>query len=297
MSPTTSQPSGFSKLSNRAIARLSPIAAGAILLFAAPAQAFQLGFNNITGNSATNALAGSNQLKIDVTDASGGESLISNQVLFKFANIGTAVSSITQIYFDNGTSLKSINSIFDSGSAVDFSKATGNLNLPGGNSLTSKFVSDFGVKANQPVSQMGVNNGTAGQNEWLSVLFDLGTNKTLKSVMDEILAGSLRIGMHVQAFGDGGSEAFVNQPTVSTPPTTTSTPPTTTSTPPTSTPPTSTPPTTTSTPSTSNPNVLPQIQTTPIVKKVPEPGTIAALSTVAIAAALKRRREAKHRQG
>jgi hypothetical protein len=155
------------------------------------------------------------------------------------------------------------------------------LNLPGGNSLTSKFVSDFGVKADGPVSQMGVNNGTAGQNEWLSVLFDLGTNKTLKSVMDEILAGSLRIGMHVQAFGDGGSEAFVNKPTTTPPPTTTTTPP----------------PTTTTTPSISNPNVLPQIQTTPIVKKVPEPGTIAALSSVAIAAALKRRREANKRKG
>jgi hypothetical protein len=293
MSQTTSRPSRFSKLSNSAIARLSPIAAGAILLFAAPAQAFQLGFNNITGNSATNALAGSNQLKIDITDASGGESLTSNQVLFKFANIGAAASSITQIYFDNGTSLKSINSIFDSGSTVDFSKATGNLNLPGGNSLTSKFVSDFGVKADGAVSKMGVNNGTAGQNEWLSVLFDLGTNKTLKSVMDEILAGSLRIGMHVQAFGDNGSEAFVNKPTTTPPPTTTPSPTTTTTPSPTT---TTTPPPTT-TPSISNPNVLPQIQATPIVKKVPEPGTIAALSSVAIAAGLKRRREANNRKG
>jgi hypothetical protein len=279
MTQTTSRPSRFSRLSNSTIARLSPIAAGAILLFAAPAQAFQLGFNNITGNSQTNAQDGSKQLKIDITDASGGESLTSKQVLFKFANIGTAASSITQIYFDNGASLKNINSIFDSGSTVDFSSATGNLNLPGGNSLTSKFVADFAVKANQPVPTMGVNNGTAGQNEWLSVLFDLGTNKTLKSVMDEILAGSLRIGMHVQAFGDKGSEAFVNKPTTTPPPTTTTTPPPTT------------------TPSISNPNILPQIQTTPIVKKVPEPGTIAALSSIAIAAALKRRQEANKRKG
>ncbi|NJM49332.1 MAG: PEP-CTERM sorting domain-containing protein [Alkalinema sp. RU_4_3] len=252
MSKTTSQSSRISKRSSSAIACLSPIAAGAILLLAAPAQAFQLGFNNITGNSATNALAGSNQLKIDITDASGGESLTSSQVLFKFSNMGTAASSITQIYFDNGTSLKSINSIFDSGSTVDFSKATGNLNLPGGNSLTSKFVSDFGVKANGAVSQMGVNNGTAGQNEWLSVLFDLGANKTLKSVMDEIQAGNLRIGMHVQAFSNGGSEAFVN--------------------------------------------ALPPIPKTEIKKKVPEPGTIAALSTMAIVAALKRRQQTNSRK-
>jgi hypothetical protein len=284
---------------SRAIAYLSPIAAGAILLIAAPAQAFQFGSNNITGNNATNALAGTQQLRIDVTAANGSDTLTSNQVLFKFSNIGTAASSITQIYFDNGTALKSVNSIFDSGAGVDFSQASGNLNLPGGNSLTSKFVSDFGIKANTPVSQQGVNNGTAANSEWVSVLFDLGINKTLQSVIDEMRSGALRIGMHVQAFSDtnGGSEAFVNKPTITplpvvTPPVVI--PPVVT--PPVVTPPVVTPPVVTP-PVVTPPVVTPPVVTLPVVKppkpiKVPEPSTIVALSTLAIGAAMKRRRDA-----
>jgi hypothetical protein len=232
-------------VSIKAIACLAPIVLGSVLAGATPAQAFQFGTNNITGNSATNALAGSQQLNIRVTDATGGENLNSNQVLFRFSNVGAATSSITQIYFDNGVSLGSINQVANSGAGVSFSKATGNLNLPGGNSLASKFVANFAVKANTPVSQMGVNNSTTAQGEWVSVLFNLGPNKTLQSVMSEMSNGSLRVGMHVQAFGDGGSEAFVNQLLVKP----------------------------------------------PIKKKVAEPGTIAALSVVAVGAAMKRRRK------
>jgi hypothetical protein len=244
----------YFRLSNRAmIAGILPIAVGAIALSANPAQAFEFKSNNITGNSATNALAGSQQLKISVTDASGGENLTSTQVLFKFSNVGAATSSITQIYFDNGASLKTIKTPVNSGAGVSFSTATGNLNLPGGNSLTSKFVSDFGIKANVPVSQKGVNNTGAGGDEWVSVLFDLGPNKTLKSVMDEMANGSLRIGMHVQAFGNGGSEAFVNK-------------------------------------------LTPEVKRPPVVTKVPEPTTIAALSTIAISVAIKRRRDAMKRR-
>ena len=189
----------------QAIAGLSPLSVGAIVLLAAPAQAFQFGFTNISGNSATNAIAGENQLLIDVTDASGKDNRASNQALFRFSNIGTAASSITQIYFDNGSSLKSMGAITNSGSGVSFSQTTGKMNLPAGNNVG--FVSDFGLKANTPVSQKGVN-----PSEWVSVLFELGGSQTLESVINEITSGVLRFGMHVQAFADGGSEAFVNQP-------------------------------------------------------------------------------------
>jgi hypothetical protein len=244
--------------SAKMLVKLSPIALGAILLCAAPAQAggngngnknttqtqtqlqtqtqpqtqpqtqtqtqpvvapaagFLFGFNNITGNSATNALAGENQLLINVTDANGGKTLTSNQVLFTFSNIGSAASSITQIYFDNGTALKSISNVATSATGVSFSQGTGQL--PGGNSLSNKFASNFGIQANQPTSQQGVNNTGAGGNEWVSVLFTLDTNKTLQTVIDELQSGALRIGMHIQAFGDGGSEAFVNKPVINTPP-------------------------------------------------------------------------------
>ena len=59
------------------------------------------------------------------------------------------------------------------------------------------------------MSQQGVNPG-----EWVSVLFNLTPTKTLKDVIADMTSGSMRVGMHVQAFSNGGSEAFVNSPTV-----------------------------------------------------------------------------------
>ena len=184
-----------------------------ILLTAVPAQAFQFNFGNITSNNAINAAAGESQLSIDVTDADGKDNLSSTSVLFKFSNVGLAASSITQIYFDNSSVLKSIGPIADSGIGVDYSVASGRLNLPGGNSLANKFVSDFGIQANTPVSQRGVNPG-----EWVNVLFNLTPTKTLRDVINDMTTGSMRVGMHVQAFSNGGSEAFVNRPGAITPP-------------------------------------------------------------------------------
>ena len=191
----------------------SSVCISGIILTALPAQAFQFNFGNITSNNATNAAAGESQLFIDVTDAAGKDDLSSSSVLFKFSNVGLAASSITQIYFDNSSVLKSVGPIADSGIGVDYSIASGNLNLPGGNSLTNKFVSDFGIKANTPVSQEGVNPG-----EWVNVLFNLTPTKTLKDVISDMTTGSMRVGVHVQAFSNGGSEAFVNRPSIVKPP-------------------------------------------------------------------------------
>jgi hypothetical protein len=178
---------------------------------ASPANALQFKFDNISGNSAVNVLAGQNQLFLDVLDASGGENLSSTQALFKFSNVGSAASSITQIYFDNSNVLKNISSIADSGSSVDFGIATGNLNLPAGNNVN--FNADFGVKADAPVQHNGVNPG-----EWVSVLFNLNPGQTLQNVFNDLLSGVLRVGFHVQGFANGGSEAFVNQPVAQLPP-------------------------------------------------------------------------------
>ena len=250
------------------------IAAGC--LASSPAQALQFNFNNITHNSAVNESTGERQLWVDVTDSFGKENLASNNVLFKFSNVGPFASSMTQIYFDNSTVLKSMGTIADSGAGVDFVAATGNMNLPGGN--TVKFSSDFGIKPTGPVSQNGVNPG-----EWVSVLFNLSPNKTLKDVFNDLKSGSLRVGMHVQAFSDGGSEAFVNNTSVvtTTPPpvVTTTPPPVVTTTPPpvvTTTPPpvvtTTPPPVVTTTPPpvvTTTPPPVVTITPPPVVKTTP----------------------------
>ncbi len=49
----------------------------------------------------------------------------------------------------------------------------------------------------------GINPG-----EYLSVLFDIGSD--FDSLIAALEADELRVGFHVQAFGDDGSEAFVN---------------------------------------------------------------------------------------
>lgn len=210
-----------SLLPHGALAGTAALAAGLALassaFTAAPAQALQFKFDNITNNNATNALAGETQLFLDVTDASGTENLSATQALFKFSNAGPAASSITQIYFqDLGNALLNIatNGIADSGAGVSFSVATGNLNLPGGNSITPNFTEEFGIKADNPVQPNGVNPG-----EWVSVLFNLNSGKTLQNVFNDLGNGPLRVGFHVQGFANGGSEAFVNlaQPVVPPP--------------------------------------------------------------------------------
>ena len=245
------------------------IAAG--YLASSPAQALQFNFNNITHNNVVNKLTGERQLLVDVTDSFGKEDLASNNVLFKFSNVGPFASSMTQIYFDNSTVLKSMGTIVDSGAGVDFAAAAGRMNLPGGN--TVNFSPDFGIKSTGAVSQNGVNPG-----EWVSVFFNLSTNKTLKDVFNDLKSGSLRVGMHVQAFSNEGSEAFVNN---NTPVVTTTPPPVVTTTPPpvvTTTPPpvvtTTPPPVVTTTPPPVVTTTPPPVVTTtplPVVKTTPLP--------------------------
>ena len=241
------------------------IAAG--YLASSPAQALQFNFNNITHKSAINELAGERQLLVDVTDSFGKEDPESNNVLFKFSNVGPFASSMTQIYFDNSTVLKNMGTIVDSGAGVDFAAAAGNMNLPGGK--TVNFSPDFKIQATGAVSQNGVNPG-----EWVSVFFNLSTNKTLKDVFNDLKSGSLRVGMHVQAFSDGGSEAFVNN---NTPGITTTLPPVVKTTP---------PPVTTSV---LVPNLIIQ---SPSPKKVSEPGITLVLGIVAGKLLLRRRTKA-----
>ena len=249
-------------------------------LASSPAQALQFNFNNITSNNAVNESTGEHQLFVDVTDSSGKEDLTSNGVLFKFSNVGPFASSMTQLYFDNSTVLKSMGTIADSGAGVDFAAAAkGGMNLPGGN--TVNFSPDFKIQATGAISQNGVNPG-----EWVSVFFNLSPNKTLKDVFNDLKSGSLRVGMHVQAFSNGGSEAFVNN---NTPVVTTTPPPVITITPPpvvTTTPPpvvTITPPVTTSV---LVPNLIIQSASP---KRVSEPGITLVLGVVAGKLVLRRR--------
>ncbi len=179
-----------------------PLIATILLWTVMPAHAVTFGFENITGNSFADAAIGESQLFVDVTDPGGG------QVLFAFSNTGSAASSITQVYFDDG-SLWGIASIDNSDPGVSFSQLASPPNLPGANNATPPFVTTTGFSAGSdpPVQPNGVNPG-----EWLGVLFNLQTSSTFADTIADLNDRDLRIGIHVQGFASGGSESFVNTP-------------------------------------------------------------------------------------
>lgn len=153
-------------------------------------------FVNITNNDAVNAAIGEAQLFMELGDPVG------NQVRFTFGNTGPQASSITQVYFDDGGFL-SFASIDDSLAGVEFSQAASPPELPGGNTVVPPFTTTAGLSfgSDPPVQANGVNPG-----EWLAITFDVNP---LSDLEDQIASGALRIGIHVQGIGAGGSEAFI----------------------------------------------------------------------------------------
>ena len=179
-------------------------------------------FEAITSNDPCNAAIGEDQLYMDVYNTG-------STVKFRFRNEGPVHSSITGIWFDDG-SLLGISHIIDlqtydpcdpcSGHPdVDF-EPDGNQNLPGAGSMEYPFMATegFTVKADPPPAHNGVesNDPVYGNTEWVQIEFDLKSGQTLADVLSELLTGdpfpTLRVGLHVQSFngGEGSSEGYVN---------------------------------------------------------------------------------------
>jgi hypothetical protein len=198
----------YMKVASRA-AIVAAVVGTALAVTVIPARALLLPFYNLTGNSAVDAAIGEAQLSVDVTDPLGGENLAATQALFTFANAGPEACSIAGVYFDDGT-LLGIAEVRN-GAGVDFSDqgtATPPV-LPGRMLLDPPFVttSGFLAGAGNPAPEKGVNPG-----EWVGILFDLQEGQTLQNVFDDLGDRDLRIGIHVIAFADGGSESFTNVP-------------------------------------------------------------------------------------
>lgn len=168
-----------------------------LLALSSVTRADMYSFENITNNSATNATNGEAQLSVNVT-ASG-----SNTALFTFNNAGPNAMVIAQIYFDNGSALNSIHSIIN-GSGVSFSAGGSPPNLPGGNDALPPFSSDFRATADNPAPTNGV-----GINETVGIKFNLAGGFDFQDLIDELNNETTRVGIHVQAFANGGSESFI----------------------------------------------------------------------------------------
>lgn len=196
------------------------VAVLSVFLLGTPAWAttVTLSFDNISANNVADANTGEAQLFVDVTDMAttvNGQTITpgSDQVLFVFHNTGPNASSITDVYFDDG-SLLSIATIIDDPAnvtnPVDFlNMGVSPPNLPAANQASPPFVTTAGFSADSqpPAQPNGVNPG-----EELGILFNLQSGQTFDDVLAQLQTGQLRIGIHVQGFTGGGSESFVNNP-------------------------------------------------------------------------------------
>ena len=168
-----------------------------------------LGFNDFRREDPGKSIQ--NQMFVDV-DSYIDSTTTGNDVSFKFYNIGPLSSSITDIYFDDGT-LLGISSLFE-GPNVDFGIGANPSNLPGGEEAKPPFVTTagfFATDSEQPPSHNGVNPG-----EYLFVYFELKNSYQLADVINDLTTGALRIGIHVQGItGEDGKEysaSLINNP-------------------------------------------------------------------------------------
>jgi len=189
----------------------------AISLFAAlvaRADILTYSFSCITDSNPAACAIGEAQLFMDVVGngqsvqiGSSTYSPASDQVLFRFYNIGPWSSVITAIYFDQpGLSplFQGIAAIYGM-TGVAFSAGGSPPVLPGGNNLSPPFDEDLLATAAQPPPHNGV-----GPGEAVGLVLTLEPSMDWDAVIGALGSRSLRVGLHVQSFPDESSASFVN---------------------------------------------------------------------------------------
>jgi hypothetical protein len=177
------------------------------------------GFDCITNSAPQSCVDGESQLRMSVAQGTG------NSVDFTFTNLSSLESSVTEIYFDDGT-LLALATVTDSGPGVLFSQIGSGSpgNLPGGNSITPKFetTAGFVIDTGSGGNTRGVENKLDGDvQEFVTINFTLqpgrNYNDTLTALTGPLGDGlDLRVGLHVRGFnlpggyGSSVSESFVN---------------------------------------------------------------------------------------
>jgi hypothetical protein len=162
------------------------------------AAASQFSFECITNNSATNCGVLESQLSVTI----GLSATDSSMVDFLFTNSGPIASSITDVYFDDPPPLLGPPAKIYQSSGVKFAAGCSPSDLPGGNPYG--FTTAYCADSNSPAQPNGVNPG-----EWLRLSYTLQGTATLTDVLNAIEAGTFAVGVHVQGFSDGGSEAAI----------------------------------------------------------------------------------------
>ena len=177
------------------------LGAGLVMCAPTPSHADQFSFSCITGNSATNCNILETQIFLDVTaDANP------NLVNFLFTNTGPAASSITDVYFsDLSPALLGLPSYFTFSTGVSFSAGCSPGNLPGGGGSFG-FTTSYCADSDSPTQPNGVN-----PTEWLNIQYTLQGDETFADVIAALNNETYRVGVHVQGFANGGSEAGVHR--------------------------------------------------------------------------------------
>jgi hypothetical protein len=177
------------------------LGAGLVVCAPTPSHADQFSFGCITGNSAGNCNTLETQILLDVT-ADVNPTLVN----FRFTNTGGAASSITDVYFnDLSPALLGLPSYFTSSSGVSFAAGCSPGNVPGGGGSFG-FVTSYCADSNSPTQPNGVNPG-----EWLNIQYTLQGEAEFADVIAALNDQTYRVGVHVQGFADGGSEAGVHR--------------------------------------------------------------------------------------
>ncbi|CAN4266989.1 hypothetical protein MCEMSEM29_00369 [Methylophilaceae bacterium] len=172
-------------------------------------------FTQFTSNGSPSV---ESQLIADVTQSG-------SNVLFTFTNTSVIASSITDVYFDYGSTSffangnagisNNILGLAGESSGVNFSDGARPHNLPSGNTIG--FSSDAAGDSNRPSSKNGVNTSS----EFVAFLGTTLTGITFGDVIAGLDTGAFRLGLHVQKINygtddndddDGTSESFVNNP-------------------------------------------------------------------------------------
>jgi len=165
-------------------------------------------FDGVTANSATNVATGQSQLLLDVTDSGSGT------VAFRFSNTGPLASSITDVYWDDQSGALGAMGPISVSAGVAFSQGANPGNLPGGSTIGFS-VSPTGASADSNSGRPGVMANGVNPGEWLTIIWTLVAGVSFNDVIAALdlggdQSGSLRVGIHVQGFSNGGSESFVN---------------------------------------------------------------------------------------
>jgi hypothetical protein len=164
---------------------------------AAHADPVTVGFTRITNNAG--AVNPASQFSVVISDAGNG------MVDFKFFNNVGIASSITAVYFADGTLLDIAQ--ITSSSGVSFSQGASPGHLPSGENAGFVTTQGFTADSDPPVSHNGVNSAS----EWLNIRFTLQGSQTFEDTIASLQSGALKIGLHVQAIGPTGkSDSFVN---------------------------------------------------------------------------------------